>query len=1626
MASNALTGRITLDGADDVARSLAQLAQQGQDVARKLGDAFKSIGNVGTPTDNIKRGLDDVAQAGQKAFDTIGRSGQKAFKDVATAAASIKIDVPTEQPKQQLSSLGDIARSAFDGISKAADGIKSAFDGIVSSVRNAASEVAGFKSAVVGIAAAGGAVALIRAAYKQASEAVADFNKTQTAASALGTSLENYQKLTFLLREIGLDADQAQKALEQLKPAASEKLTSPGGGKIISVAAPLPDISALKALQDELKNIDGDQQKLAAAKRFFNDNDEAAKAFVATLGEERNAVDAVVERFDKLRSVTTRPTIDADDLKKQANELKSAVDSGDLEDRLQRILGGFKGRTDLANQFVDALNAGSLDAFFAKLKSIGDAEDKIGRGSGLTKLADRVRSVGSDGADNLSAVAREAQQIALATKAFGGDEEQAAKFVAAANAGTEAVAKFIDGFRQLPQAVRTATDVASDFTAAQKNLSEALYDVGFASKQGQTSLGLLFAPVFTPIINAIADAIRKYRVEIAGLAKDLSGSVSEAASDFFKLFEGKTFEIKTDWIASLADGLGAVGTLISSVAIPAFEGLKATAAGVASAMNEAFGTKISAAVIGIAAALIPLVGGWKAVAAAVLAAVGIFASTGEGAEKLRASLGGMGIDLDGLKEKFGSIGTVIKQAFASISGANAGASWGEILKSSLTGVPGIILGIVAALVALRSAAAFVAPVLGRAIGREVTGDAVLFVGALGQITGILPTIATALGAVAAAATSLFFGLRSVGLLLSGMAALVGWPVTLAAGLVLLLTNLDTAKEALDAVAAAINAIFGTDFTGGGLLAGALALLTAGLVNAASGGRAAAAATDLVSAAVVRLDAVIAGSALGRFASGLSVFAAAILPLIIPSNKESGLGLDQEKAQDALTKKLNRGELTPEQYAQRLRDLQKNVEDAGNKGASAGEKALDVWKQIQETLKNITSGPANPAAAAEGASRNLAPSSSPFIRQPDKNTIIEPKNVDDAGQKLDTLKQKVDATASDIKQKIDGGSASVEGLTTQIDGSGTAVDAVKDRIDPAFDALKEKADDGSTSTDGLTTKIDATGNAIDDVKTHIDATFDAFDARIDGTGDKLDGLKSKLEDYAQQLLQLQGSLGEGTAGGGAGGGGGSGFAEGGYISGPGSNTSDSILARLSNGEFVLSADATRRIGVDRLNAINSGHLPGFASGGLAGNIITLGGSSSSGFDDTVRRFNEGVLEFRRVVETLAISGYGDRGDRGDRGSRRRRSGGDAGGSDDAGAPLTLSQLPFALAQLAQNVDLARSAGLTNTVIGSNMTPGEILGIASRQGLARSVGGNPSLGNVLSEGEILNAANADAVARALGLGGIGVRTGRGRSIPAASPDQRSELDDGFQKVAEAFSPVRDALTQFGSAIGTAKDDAAAAGTQFAGIGDKVQEADGALDGLSKTAGALDSAFTDVSSTVAGKGGDDISSSFQDASQAADGTDTALGRLQQAADAASQTLGDLGGGSAGAASGGLIQGPGTATSDSILARLSNGEFVLNAAATRHYGVPALHAMNARRFHLGGLVDRFDDAMPSLSSFRDGGEVMQGHQAGGGLHPITLHFGKQKVGGFLAPSDVISTFEKAAMLDQVTSMGQMSPAVR
>lgn len=137
--------------------------------------------------------------------------------------------------------------------------------------------------------------------------------------------------------------------------------------------------------------------------------------------------------------------------------------------------------------------------------------------------------------------------------------------------------------------------------------------------------------------------------------------------------------------------------------------------------------------------------------------------------------------------------------------------------------------------------------------------------------------------------------------------------------------------------------------------------------------------------------------------------------------------------------------------------------------------------------------------------------------------------------------------------------------------------------------------------------DRIGNALGDVLTKTKSFKDSFKSLLQGIVQDI--IRSNINKYLAGLFSAgfgasvgtSGAAGAGGTGGvnGSAGSGGGGVlaATGGYISGPGTGTSDSIPARLSNGEFVIKAASVNKFGKGFFDMLNNGALPAFAAGGL---------------------------------------------------------------------------------------------------------------------------------------------------------------------------------------------------------------------------------------------------------------------------------------------------------------------------------------------------------------------------------------------------------------------------------------------
>lgn len=147
----------------------------------------------------------------------------------------------------------------------------------------------------------------------------------------------------------------------------------------------------------------------------------------------------------------------------------------------------------------------------------------------------------------------------------------------------------------------------------------------------------------------------------------------------------------------------------------------------------------------------------------------------------------------------------------------------------------------------------------------------------------------------------------------------------------------------------------------------------------------------------------------------------------------------------------------------------------------------------------------------------------------------------------------------------------------------------------------------------------------------------------------DAMKNILQQLIAQLIQaaIYATIVAACTGGGGGfaarwkGAFGKAFASGGSVAGPGTGTSDSVPAMLSNGEYVLNAQAVDRLGVPFLNGLNTGRLRGFASGGLVGsggayNRPASVGSSGSSTSNSIT-LNVSALDASSFADFLARGG-----------------------------------------------------------------------------------------------------------------------------------------------------------------------------------------------------------------------------------------------------------------------------------------------------------------------------------------------------------------------------------------------------
>lgn len=214
------------------------------------------------------------------------------------------------------------------------------------------------------------------------------------------------------------------------------------------------------------------------------------------------------------------------------------------------------------------------------------------------------------------------------------------------------------------------------------------------------------------------------------------------------------------------------------------------------------------------------------------------------------------------------------------------------------------------------------------------------------------------------------------------------------------------------------------------------------------------------------------------------------------------------------------------------------------------------------------------------------------------------------QRVNAELRKAGAGATDAQK------ASIRELVMAIDAEGQAMQQMESAMDNAKGMAK-----------------DFLGGLVGDLRNGVDAAT-ALSNAFGRLADKL--LDMALNSLIENIFGgMMGAGGGGLLGGlfGFKDGGVVEAATGGHIRGPGTATSDSIPARLSDGEFVVNAAATRR-NLDLLHAINRGEIAAFAAGGLAGDS-----PSRRAANDNLRAMNDNGAPVVTINAPVTVNASG---------------------------------------------------------------------------------------------------------------------------------------------------------------------------------------------------------------------------------------------------------------------------------------------------------------------------------------------------------------------------------------------------
>lgn len=563
-------------------------------------------------------------------------------------------------------------------------------------------------------------------------------------------------------------------------------------------------------------------------------------------------------------------------------------------------------------------------------------------------------------------------------------------------------------------------------------------------------------------------------------------------------------------------------------------------------------------------------------------------------------------------------------------------------------------------------------------------------------------------------------------------------------------------------------------------------------------------------------------------------------------------------------------------------------------------------------------------------------------------------IEEAQAKVDGLKQKkktaIGADKAKLTEEIRKAQAELDMLEAQ--KNQVTIDAYIVKLENQIAKAQKKVDDlkqkkktavGADKKE-LDEKLKKAQEKLDALKQKHKAAIGVKDMateQIDAIQERIDGMKGKQ----LEVTVIRGTVYQYREGANIPGYGGNipSRAIGGMVRGAGSATSDSIMARLSNGEFVMKAAAVEKYGEQFMSMINSGampkmsSMPKYAAGGAVkgyagGGSVGGGGGGGKVWTETfkfladTRDLDSKVRKTTNLLNGLSKSAP--------KAVTIRATDGTKKATDSAKANMrsvgTVNQQTFNKIKVQTATFNNQWTAQMNSIKGKNASVWKSIG----SGLASNITGAYSKVKTATT-TFSNSLNSQM-----------------NSIKAKNASVWKSVGTSLEKsVTNAYNKVKAATSAFStSTVNAVTSIKNRTNTQWTQLGTSLTSKTNKMYGSIKTATsnfgrALTNTFKSTSNNV-GNAWNGVRPKL--ASPVKYLINSVINKgVVPAMNAVVRQLGGSAGlksvSAAGFASGGYVSGPGGPTADSIPARLSNGEFVMRAAAVKKYGVGMMNAINS-----------------------------------------------------------------------------------